>query len=294
MFEKVNPSHPDKLADRIAGAIVDLAYKRPARLDYKLEGLVSKPQKVKEDPKIAVEVLLGHGCCKVIIETDQMMNHWDVVGEIRRISGLDDGAIDVLQVQQDKILAKNQEQQIRCGDNGIFLGMPITEEEKTLTELMKKLYRVFPSDGKAIIDKKGKRLVICQSMAPSVAVKAFVISKLNELGLNGYEVEVNPLGDWSGGTSVDSGATNRKLGSDMGMAVTGGGIHGKDLSKADVTLNIFAHMCAQEWQEPVALTCAIGDETINGKPYGEIVEMVREYIQELGGFEELARWGLIR
>ena len=27
MFEKVNPSHPDKLADRIAGAIVDLAYK---------------------------------------------------------------------------------------------------------------------------------------------------------------------------------------------------------------------------------------------------------------------------
>lgn len=24
MFEKVNPSHPDKMADRIAGAIVDL------------------------------------------------------------------------------------------------------------------------------------------------------------------------------------------------------------------------------------------------------------------------------
>ena len=27
MFEKVNPKHPDKIADRIAGAIVDLAYK---------------------------------------------------------------------------------------------------------------------------------------------------------------------------------------------------------------------------------------------------------------------------
>ena len=25
MFEKVNPAHPDKIADRIAGAIVDLA-----------------------------------------------------------------------------------------------------------------------------------------------------------------------------------------------------------------------------------------------------------------------------
>ena len=28
MIEKVNPSHPDKIADRIAGAIVDLAYKQ--------------------------------------------------------------------------------------------------------------------------------------------------------------------------------------------------------------------------------------------------------------------------
>ena len=27
MFEKVNPSHPDKLCDRIAGALVDLAYR---------------------------------------------------------------------------------------------------------------------------------------------------------------------------------------------------------------------------------------------------------------------------
>ena len=26
MYEKVNPSHPDKVADRIAGALVDMAY----------------------------------------------------------------------------------------------------------------------------------------------------------------------------------------------------------------------------------------------------------------------------
>ena len=43
MFEKCNPSHPDKQADRIAGAIVDLAYQ------------------IDENPRIAVEVLLGHG-----------------------------------------------------------------------------------------------------------------------------------------------------------------------------------------------------------------------------------------
>ena len=47
MFEKVNPSHPDKIADRIAGAIVDLAYKK------------------NDNPKVAVEVLIGHGHCHI-------------------------------------------------------------------------------------------------------------------------------------------------------------------------------------------------------------------------------------
>ena len=28
MIEKVNPAHPDKIADRIAGAIVDIAYRK--------------------------------------------------------------------------------------------------------------------------------------------------------------------------------------------------------------------------------------------------------------------------
>ena len=51
MFEKVNPAHPDKVADRIAGALVDLAYTK------------------EEDPKIAVEVLVGHGVCHIIAET---------------------------------------------------------------------------------------------------------------------------------------------------------------------------------------------------------------------------------
>lgn len=32
MFEKVNPAHPDKVADRIAGAMVDLAYRKNNQL----------------------------------------------------------------------------------------------------------------------------------------------------------------------------------------------------------------------------------------------------------------------
>lgn len=104
--------------------------------------------------------------------------------------------------------------------------------------------------------------------------------------------EVNPLGDWTGGTNVDTGATNRKLGSDMADSITGGGLHGKDLSKADVSVNIYAFLKAQITGKPVQLACAIGDEFIDGRPYSEIVEIAREYIHSIGGFEKFAEWGL--
>ena len=92
---------------------------------------------------------------------------------------------------------------------------------------------------------------------------------------------------------MDTGATNRKLGSDMGDSVTGGGLHGKDLSKADVSVNIYAFLRAQATGEPVELSCAIGDETVDELPYAEIVEIARAYIKGVGGFEKFAEWGLI-
>ena len=37
---------------------------------------------------------------------------------------------------------------------------------------------------------------------------------------------------------------------------------------------------------------AIGDTIIDGKPYSEIVEIARKYIESIGGFEKFAEWGL--
>ena len=108
----------------------------------------------------------------------------------------------------------------------------------------------------------------------------------------GLTITVNPLGEWTGGTNVDTGATNRKLGSDMAQSITGGGLHGKDLSKADISANIYAFKKAQETGKEVELFCAIGDDKIDGKPYNEIVEEAREYINNIGGFEKFAEWGL--
>ena len=261
MFEKVNPSHPDKICDRIAGAIVDLAYQ------------------IEDNPKTAVEVLLGHGICHVIIETSVYLNENDVEAAIARIAG-DDIIPEILQVEQDVHLAENQKDGVRCGDNGIFKGVPVSEEETTLSRIAKEIYTVYPYDGKYILD--GNKLIICQSMADSKA--------LSEAYPNAI---VNPLGDWTGGSNVDTGATNRKLGSDMARSVTGGGLHGKDLSKADVSVNIYAFLKAQRTGEVVELSCAIGDDEVDGLPYEEIVEIARNYINAVGGFEKFAEWGLV-
>lgn len=78
----------------------------------------------------------------------------------------------------------------------------------------------------------------------------------------------------------------------MADSVTGGGLHGKDLSKADVSVNIYAFLKAQETGKPVELCCAIGDEEVDGRPYSEIVKIARDFIEMLGGFEAFAEWGL--
>lgn len=260
MFEKVNPCHPDKVADRIAGALVDLAYRK------------------ENDPRIAVEVLIGHGVCYIIAETSVSLGEPDVTAAVHRIAG--NLTVDYVEVPQDGHLADNQANGIRCGDNGIFKGMPVTAEQKKLSEIAKSIFKLYPYDGKYILD--GDRLILCQSNAET--------QRLREIYPN---AEINPLGDWTGGTDVDTGATNRKLGSDMADSVTGGGLHGKDLSKADVSVNIYAFLKAQETGKPVTLCCAIGDSTVDGRPYSEIVEFARNYIRDLGGFEKFAEWGLV-
>lgn len=259
MIEKVSPSHVDKISDRIAGALVDLAYIK------------------EENPKIAVEVLIGHGKCHIIAETSVKFKRSEVKKIVKRIAG--NVKVDFVQVPQDAHLAANQSGKIRCGDNGIFKGVPLTEEQKRLSQIARDIYEQYPYDGKYVLDKT--KLIICQSNAKTEDLQKMYPNAI-----------INPLGEWTGGSDVDSGATNRKLGSDMADSVTGGGLMGKDCSKADVSVNIYAFLKAQETGKTVELCCAIGDEEIDGRPYEEIVQIAKNYIKSVGGFEAFACWGL--
>ena len=316
MFEKVNPQHPDKVADRIAGAIVDLCYTK------------------SEWPKVAAEVLLGHGLCSLQIETSERLTAEELEAIVHRIAG-EEVEVRALIVPQDVHLADNQAGAVRCGDNGIFRGCAPTHEQKLLTAIATSIYERYPTDGKYIIGKYmpnlkkaiGERgrdqivpsdedtrsfaVTICQSNATyDEILKTFhdffegngggkasphVSTLKGKDGLTRYySALINPLGPWTGGPDVDCGATNRKLGSDMGDGVTGGGLHGKDLSKADVSVNIWCYLESIRTGREVTACCSIGDETVNGIPYRDIVEQARLYIHTLGGFERFAEWGLIR
>ena len=226
-------------------------------------------------------MLIGHGVCHVIAETSEIFTVEEVDAIVKRIAG--DIELDLVVVPQDVHLSKNQSEKLRCGDNGIFKGVPLTYKEKKLSVIARDIYKDYPTDGKYILTDD--KLIICQSNAKNedILVKSIGLSE---------QIIVNPLGEWTGGTDVDTGATNRKLGSDMAQSVTGGGLHGKDLSKADVSVNIYAFLKAQETGKVVELCCAIGDDTIDGKSYAEIVEIARNYINKIGGFEKFAEWGL--
>lgn len=288
MFEKVNKYHPDKVADRIAGAIVDLAYRNNGGLCDNVN-----------NPRIAVEVLLGHGKAVVIIETSLGRNELrgsDVEDVIHRI--VRDVEPYITLVGQDDHLAENQRNGLRVGDNGIFCGCPVTDEQKRLSEFAIHMEEVFPSDGKYILD--GDNLIVCQSQADLYPLMRFIRDE-QHFDLN--TCKINPLGYWTGGADVDCGCTNRKLGSDMADAVTGGGLHGKDLSKADVSVNIACYIRAQEAKQKVTACTAIGDEfvtfryedgSVEETSFETVVEQAWNFISEkFGSFERFAEHGLI-
>ena len=278
MFELVNKYHPDKVADRIAGAIVDLAYKK------------------KEDAVVAVEVLIGHGICQIINETNTKLPSKKIEAIVKRIAG-DGFAVTYTEVMQDEHLAKNVKPKegaySHVGDNGIFKGTPFTHEQLALMRIRDDLEEKYHSDGKYILDEESSTLIVCQSNADTKKLRDYLHATLPYI-----DIRVNPLGDWTGGTDVDSGATNRKLGSDMGDAMTGGGLHGKDLSKADLTVNVYLSLLAREENRVVTGFCAIGSVEIYIDGHKDVFDWlkprVKRYIKEIGGFEKFAEHGLMR
>lgn len=269
--EKVSPMHPDKIADRIAGALVDYCYNQEI------------------NPKCAFEVLIGHGCCYITGETSVQIPDKFVWDTVKRVAKDAFSEFKYIEVPQDIFLSRNQQIEMRCGDNGVFAGFPMPDVHKKAIDICKVLYNKHPYDGKIVLNNDTGDLTVCWSNTHNQDIHTLIPSA----------TLINPIGEWAGGTGVDTGVTGRKLASDfygIEYPLGGGTMHGKDLSKADCSVNVYCYLKAQAINAPVKAICSIGDThvNVNGKqvPFADIVDVARKYIDGIGGFEKLAEWGL--
>ena len=229
-----NPCHPDKVADRIAGALVDAAYRKRRKSQDRRGG--------------------SHRSRRLPYHCGNIGTHLldEVKPIVHRIAG--NLHTDYVEVPQDGHLANNQADGIRCGDNGIFKGMPVTEEQKALCEIAKSVYHTYPSDGKYISDEA--RLILCQSNAPGATTLKEVyphcrdqppgrLDRRHGCGLRRNQPQAGQrYGRFCHGRRP---AWERPLQS---------GCVGQHLRLAESPGN----------GKPVELCCAIGDDTVDGIP----------------------------
>ncbi len=218
--EQVSPKHPDKLCDQISDAVLDAC-------------LIQDP-----DSRVALETMGGHGIVTLTgeITTKAYVNIREIVQKIVPNIGVQTNI-----VQQSPFISQGVDIG-GAGDQGIMIGYACNENEEMIPQelylarkLCKKIYEIFPYDGKTQITlENGKvtRVVASFQNAPKEA-----ILNLIENDYPDAELYINPAGDWNqGGFDADTGVTGRKLAVDSygpQIPIGGGAFSGKDASKVD-------------------------------------------------------------
>jgi S-adenosylmethionine synthetase len=219
--EFVSPKHPDKLCDLIADTLLD-AY---------LGG----------DPKsrVAAEVMGGHGHITISGEVTSAASV-DIPRVVRGVAGTD-VAVHAYLVAQSPGIAQGVDTG-GAGDQGIMIGYATRETPEFLPreyvlarELCRKIYAVYPYDGKTQVTVDGDRVTCVVASFQNVPTAA--LGTLARESIVADEYLINPAGEWSlGGFDADSGISGRKIvidnyGPEIGVG--GGSFSGKDLTKVD-------------------------------------------------------------
>ncbi|OGI85577.1 hypothetical protein A3A05_03410 [Candidatus Nomurabacteria bacterium RIFCSPLOWO2_01_FULL_41_12] len=297
--EFVSPKHPDKICDFIADSILD-AY---------LEG--------DKESRVAIEVMGGHKLITVNGEVTSQAKP-NIEKLVQNIVGLDYKVIINI-ATQSKEIAKGVDKG-GAGDQGIMKGYATSETPEYLPleyvlarDLCKKIYEVYPHDGKTQVTIEGNKILTV--VASFQNTNSEELLKLVKSMIVAKEYLINPAGEWTyGGFDADTGLSGRKLViDDYGpeIPIGGGSLSGKDYTKVDRSGAYMARRIAVELLEKrkakevfVKLAYAIGKSepvmavaVIDGKEeeitgYDLSPKGIREYLKlDKVKFTDTCTWG---
>jgi len=302
--ECITPKHPDKICDRVSDAILDACLEQDS------------------NTRAAIETMGGHGIITITGEltTDAYV---DVPSVVKRVYGKEIG-VQTNIVKQSPEIAQGVDTG-GAGDQGIMVGYACNENEEMIPQelylardLCKKIYEVYPFDGKTQItldDGEIKTIVASFQNAPDYSLEQIIFDWLDN-ETDGIEIHCNPAGDWTqGGFDADAGVTGRKLVVDNygpRVPIGGGAFSGKDSSKVDRSAAYMARRIAVDFIKQskakevyVYLAYAIGyDKPVQATAIVDGIEMVVDGIYDLSPngiiktlelqkpkFEKTAEWG---
>jgi len=302
--ECITPKHPDKICDRVSDAILDACLEQDS------------------NTRAAIETMGGHGIITITGEltTDAYV---DIPSVVKRVYGKEIG-VQTNIVKQSPEIAQGVDTG-GAGDQGIMVGYACNENEEMIPQelylardLCKKIYEVYPFDGKTQItldDGEIKTIVASFQNAPDYSLEQIIFDWLDN-ETDGIEIHCNPAGDWTqGGFDADAGVTGRKLVVDNygpRVPIGGGAFSGKDSSKVDRSAAYMARRIAVDFIKQskakevyVYLAYAIGyDKPVQATAIVDGIEMVVDGIYDLSPngiiktlelqkpkFEKTAEWG---
>ena len=225
--EFTSPKHPDKICDFIADSILD-AY---------LED--------DKESRVAIEVMGGH---KLITINGEVTSYAkvDIEKVVSSIVGKNYKIISNI-VAQSLEIGRGVDKG-GAGDQGIMKGYATSETPELLPkeyvlarDLCKKIYEVYPYDGKTQVTMDGLPAQAGDKVKTVVAsfqnTKNEELLKLVKGFIEAEEYLINPAGEWtSGGFDADTGLSGRKLVIDNygpEVPIGGGSFSGKDYTKVD-------------------------------------------------------------
>ena len=306
--EFVSPKHPDKICDFIADSILD-AY---------LEG--------DKESRVAVEVMGGH---KLITINGEVTSHTkpDIEKLVQNIVGVKENEYKIISniVTQSPEIGRGVDAG-GAGDQGIMKGYATRETKEYLPleyvlarDLCKKIYAVYPFDGKTQVTIEGLPAQAENKVLTVVAsfqnTKSDELLKLVKEIIKAEEYLINPAGEWTqGGFDADTGLSGRKLIIDNygpEIPVGGGSFSGKDYTKVDrsgaymarrIAVDLLEKRNAQEVytklayaigkSEPVMAVAIIDGIEENIIGYDLSPKGIREYLKlDKAKFADASNWG---